>query len=107
MLDKLSDNINKLQDIKPKPDDFFDRAIVINESLAPLEMKLKKIYRSFSDAVNTLHTSRLCMDYCKKNALHLKGKEWNQLYKAVSNLGIEDYGNNQYDIQKEKRMQTK
>ena len=66
LLDKLSDDVNKLQYIKPDPDDFFDRVIIINESSVPLEEKLKKVYSSLSGAVNTLHTSRLCMEYCKK-----------------------------------------
>ena len=105
LLDKLSDEMQKLQDTKPEPDDFFDQAIAINEILEPIEMKMQTIYRSLSDAVNTLHTSRLCMNYCKKNALYLKGKEWNRIYKAVSNLGIEDYVNEQYEIQKQNRLE--
>ena len=74
LLDKLSDEIDKFKYTKSEPDDFFDQAITINESLEPLEMKMQKFYRSLSDAVNTLHTLRLCMDYCKKNALYFQGE---------------------------------
>ena len=42
LLDKLSDEIEQLQDTKPEPDDFFDQAIAINERLTPLEMNYRK-----------------------------------------------------------------
>ena len=65
LLDELSDEVNILRDTKPQPDNFFDEAININETLLPIENKMATVYNNISDAVNAFHISNLCSDYYK------------------------------------------
>ena len=75
MLDSLSDDMRNLREQSEELDDFFDKAIEIDTVMAPLQRKMTAVYRNLSDAVNALHISKLCTDYCMKKSLYVKGKE--------------------------------
>ena len=72
MLNQLSDKMTKLKSTELDTDNFFDKAITIGTSLAPLEGKVNAVYINLSDAVNALHIEKIYKEYYRNYSFSIK-----------------------------------